>query len=69
MTGQAQPFADRNKPLRRVILVPFDRIAIIHRELMVEVVVPFTNRHKSRNKVIARCMLIVERRFTKPVGK
>jgi len=58
-----------NKPLRRIVLIPFDGITVVHRELVVEVVVTFTNGDERGGEVVARRMLVVEWRFAKPVCK
>jgi hypothetical protein len=69
VAGEAQQLTNRNEPFRGVILIPFNRIAIVHRELVVEIVVTFANRHKRRHQVVSRSMLIIKRRFTKPVSE
>ena len=45
VTGEPNLLARPDEPLSRVILVPSDRIPVVHRELVVEVVVTFTDRH------------------------
>ena len=66
---QAKLLARPDEPLSRVILVPFDSIAVVHRELVVEVVVPFANGNESSDEMVARSMFIIEWGFTKPVGE
>ena len=39
MGRQSQLATTPNEPLRRVVLVPLDRVSVVHRELVVEVVV------------------------------
>jgi len=43
VAGEANALANRDKPLGRVILVPFDGVSVVHWELVVEIVVPFTD--------------------------
>ena len=45
VAGKTELLAYPDEPLRGVVLVPFDGIAVVHRELVVEVVVTFTNGH------------------------
>lgn len=59
--------ADPDEPLRRVVLVPLDRIAVIHRELVVEVVVALADGHERGDEVVLRRVLVVERRLAEPV--
>ena len=61
--------ADPNKPLRRVVLVPFDRIAVVHRELVMEVVVSFAIRDECGDHVVTRGVLVVKRCLPEPVGE
>ena len=58
-----------DEPFSRVILIPSDRITVIHRELMVEVVVSFANSDQSSDKMILWSMLIIEGGLTEPVSK
>jgi len=58
-----------DKPFGRIILIPLDGISVVHRELMMEIVVPFTNRHQSGGKVVAGCVLVIERSLAEPVSE
>jgi len=58
-----------DKPLRGIVLIPFDGITVVHRELVMEIVVTFTDGDECGGKVVARRMLVVEWRFAKPVCK
>ena len=69
MTCKPHFLTSINKPLRGIILIPFDSIAVVHRKLVVEIVVTFTDGNECSGKVIARCMLVIEWRFAKPVCK
>ena len=67
--SKSELLANPNEPLGGVVLVPLDCIPVVHRELMVEVVVAFPNGDECGNQVIARSVLVVERRFAQPVSK
>lgn len=47
MACETEEFAAGDEPFRRIILVPFDRVAIVHGELMVKVVVSFAHGQES----------------------
>ena len=59
--------ARRDEPLRRVVLVPLDRIPVVHRELVVEVVVPLPEREQGGEEVVSRRELVVVCRLAQPV--
>lgn len=69
MTSYAELLASEDKPFGGVILVPFDSISIVHWELVVEVVITFTNGNESGDEVITRCMLVVKWRLAEIVSK
>ena len=69
VAGEADCLTDPDEPLGRVILVPFDGISIIHWELMVEVVVAFTDSDKSSDDMVARGVLVVEGSVSEPVSE
>lgn len=69
MTSQPDLLATPDEPFRRIILVPFDCISIVHRELVVEVMISFSDRNEGGDKMISRCMFIVEWGFSKPMGE
>ena len=58
--SEADFLASPDEPLGRIILVPSDGIAVIHRELVVKVVVTFTNSDKCRDEMVTGCMFIVK---------
>lgn len=67
--GQAQERAEGNQPLGRVVLVKLDRVPIVLRELVVEVVVALTQGHQGRQDVVAGCVAVVKGHVTQPVGQ
>lgn len=58
-----------DKPLGGIILIPLDGIAIVHGELVMEVMVTLSEGDKRGENVIARSMLIVEGSLTKVVSE
>lgn len=50
-------------------LMPFNSIAIITGELVVEIVVSFTEGDKSSNNVISRRVAVIEGLITEPMGQ
>ena len=66
---QANLLHSPDEPFGGIVLVPFDSIPVVHRELMVEIVITLSNGDKSSNHMIAGCVLVIERSFTKPVGE
>ena len=58
-----------DKPFRGVILIPLDGIAVVHRELVVEIVVALANGDKCSDQVIARCVLVIKGSLTEPVSE
>ena len=58
-----------NEPLGRVVLEPLDGISEIHRELVVEVVVTFTDGTEGSEEVVAGSVLVIERLVSEPVGE
>ena len=67
MAGETELGADPDEPLRRVVLVPLDRVTVVHRELVVEVVVTLANGDECRDHMVARCVLVIEGGLTEPV--
>jgi hypothetical protein len=55
------------EPFGGIILIPSDGITVVHGKLVMEVMIPFTDGHESSDEMVARGMLVVERRFSKPV--
>ena len=54
---------------RLTVLVPLDRISVIHGELVVEVVVSLSDGAESRDKVILGSVLVVEGSLSEPVSE
>jgi hypothetical protein len=69
VVGEAELLPDPDSPLGRVILMPFDSIAVIRRELVVEVVVTFTKSDKSSDNVVTGGVAVVEWLVTEPMGQ
>lgn len=69
MACKPQFLTSIDKPLRGIVLIPFDSITVVHRELVVEVVVAFPDGDECGGKVVARRMFVVEWRFSKPMCK
>jgi hypothetical protein len=69
MACNTKLLARPNEPLRRVILIPLDGITIVHRELVVEVVVSFTNCDEGSDEMVARTVFVIEWCFTQPMSK
>lgn len=69
VVGETELLAGPDEPLGRVVLVPFDGIAVVRRELVVEVVVSFAEGNESGNDVIARRVAVIEWLVTEPVGQ
>lgn len=61
--------ADPYEPLGRIVLIPLDSIAVVHRELVVEVVVPLAVCDERGDHMVARGVLVVKRRLPEPVCK
>lgn len=69
MGRQSQLATTPNEPLRRVVLVPLDRISIIHGELMMEIMITFSDGDQGRNKMILGTVLVVEWRIPEIMRK
>lgn len=67
--GETKLLPGPNAPLGGVILVPPYRVAVVRRELVVEVVVSFSKGNKGGDDVVARAVAIIKRLLTEPVGK
>ena len=66
---EAELAAHPDEPLRRVVLVPLDRVAVVHRELVVEVVVTLADGDEGSDHVVTRGVLVVEWCLTKVVSE
>ena len=69
MASETEPGADGDEPLGGVVLVPSDGVTVVHGELVVEVVVAFTDGGESGDEVVTRSVLVVEGRLAEPVGE
>jgi len=67
--GETKEGAGGDQPFGRVVLVEADRISVVLRELMVEVVVTLTESHEGSDEMVARCMTIIKRSLTEPVSE
>ena len=56
-------------PLGGVVLVPLDSVAVVRGELVVEVVVAFTESDKGSDDVVPGAVAVVERLVSKPVSE
>ncbi len=61
MTSKTEELASRDKPLRWIELVPENGIAIVHRELVVEIVVAFAHGQDGGDEMIPRRKSVVVR--------
>jgi hypothetical protein len=69
MTREPHFLTPIDKPLCGIVLIPLDGIAVVHRELMVEIVITFTDGHECSSEVVAWCMLVIKWCFAEPVRK
>ena len=67
--SKSKLLANPNEPLGGVVLVPSDRIPVVHWKLVVEVVVALPNGNKCSNQVVTRSVFIIKRRLAQPVSK
>lgn len=67
MRGKAELLAHPNEPLGRVVLVPLNGIAVVHGELMVEVVVALSYCYKRSDEMVFGGVFVVERCLAQPV--
>jgi len=64
---QAKLLPGPDSPFCRVILMPFDSVAVIRRELVVEVVVTFSEGNECSNDVITWGIAVIEGLITEPM--
>ena len=69
MASKAELLHNPDEPLGRVILVPLDGVTVVHGELVVEVVVTFTDSDESSDHVVARSVLVIEGSLAEPVSE
>ena len=59
----------RDEPLGRIVLEPLDGVSEIHRELVVEVVVAFSDGAEGGEEVVTGSVLVIERLVSEPMGE
>ena len=69
MRGQTNSLHRADEPLGGIILVPLDSVTVVHGELVVEVVVTFTDSDESSDHVVARSVLVIEGSLAEPVSE
>lgn len=69
MTSEAKTGQCPDQAFRWIVLVPLDRVAVVHRELMVKIVVSFAEGHKCGDYMVARRVLVIEWHFANPVSQ
>ncbi len=67
MRSEAEARSSPDEPLGRVVLEPLDGIAKVHRELVVEIVVPFADGAERSDEVVAWSVLVVKRLVAEPM--
>lgn len=67
--GEPDLLPQPDHPLGGVVLVPFDGIAVVRGEFVVEVVVALAERHERCDPVVARGVAVVEGLVAEPVGQ
>jgi hypothetical protein len=67
--GETERSHGGNEPLGRVVLEPLDGVSEIHRELVVEVVVAFTDGTEGSEEVVAGSVLVIERLVSEPMSE
>jgi hypothetical protein len=67
--SKAEELHGCDEPLGGVILIPLDGIAVIHWELVMEIMVTLSEGDECGEHVIARSVLVVEGSLTKPVSE
>ncbi len=60
MASEPKDFASRDEPLGGVKLIPPNGVAIVHGELVVEIVISFTHCNDGCDEVIPRSQPVVE---------
>ena len=69
VVGESELLPDPDGPLRGIILMPLDGVTVVGGELVVKVVVAFSERDESGNDVVTRRVAVVEGLVTKPMGQ
>lgn len=68
MVSKPNLMAQPNQPLGGIVLVPLDCVTIIHGELMMEIVIAFSECYEGSQQVISRRVLVIVRRVANPMG-
>ena len=58
-----------DKPFGRIILVPFNGVPVIHRELVVKIMITLSNGDEGSDHMIAGSVLVIKRSLTKPMSE
>ena len=69
IVGEPELLPDPDRPLRWVILMPFNSVAVVGGELVVEVVVALSESDESGDNVVTGRVAVVERLVTEPMGQ
>lgn len=69
VAGKSEQGVYGNEPLGRVVLVPLDRIPVVHGELVMEVVVTFTDGNERGDNMVAGRVLVVKWSVTEIMRK
>lgn len=69
VVGEANPLPESDSPLGGIVLPPLNGVAVVGRELVVEVVVTLTESDEGSDEVVTRRVAVIEGLVTKPVGK
>lgn len=67
VASKTEKGARSDEPLRRVVLVPLDGIPVVHRELVMKIVVTFTDSDEGSDDMIAGRVLVVKGSVTEPM--
>ncbi len=67
--GEAKLAPEPDGPFGGIVLVPFNGIAVVRGELVMEVVVTFTESDESSDEMIPWAVAVIEWLVTEPVGK
>lgn len=69
VVGETELLPDPDRPLGGVILVPFDGVAVVGGELVVEVVVALAESDQSGDNVVTGRVAVIEGLVSEPVGE
>jgi hypothetical protein len=68
VASETDVLARANEPFRWVILIPSERIPIVHRKLVMEIMISLAHGQESGDQMVTRRMLVIVRCFAEPVG-